>query len=390
MLALQRFLMANRTADPTAHRDVVALVDGGIVFDKRVRASLVAYPLVEVIDCTSAQVIAGGFNWRAYVRVMHLLCRALLGGATIWELLHRQYGLRAGSLLGGLRVSCSSFILAQRVVAHLSQRMGGVRVIHVHDLFCGIIGTELSRITGAKLIYDAHEVEFHRNRRNSWLRTAFDAIVENAVTDRAHEVRVVSAPILALYASLYRIPPERIRVVPNDHFEVRLQTEAINPPCSGRLALVYVGAGIRGRQLERLAAEASKLGVPVHSFFLGEVPLVAISSGWVIGRGDYADRLAALAASRRCAMWCCIDDVCLSYRLALPNKFFQAISMGIPIIASSRTYLADLVDTYDIGYVFTGSNFEAIVQEMQGAGFAHKLESVRSFRRGLTAGSVNL
>ena len=57
-----------------------------------------------------------------------------------------------------------------------------------------------------------------------------------------------------------------------------------------------------------------------------------------------------------------------SYRYALPNKFFQAQAVECPIIAYDETYLADVIDKYGCGLVFSDvsdTSFLNIVSEMQ-------------------------
>ncbi|MER2515704.1 MAG: glycosyltransferase [Candidatus Accumulibacter phosphatis] len=346
--------------------------------------------MVEIVDLVNGDVADPPLGFLVCLRALLMLLKALSRGHGLWSLLRRHYGLSPKNAAGGWSVSLRSFVRAQGVAASLLGRLDGVRLVHAHDLFCGVVGAELSKCSGAELVYDAHEVEFHRNRRNSWLRTAFDVVVERSVLDRTRELRVVNAPIAALYEHVHDVPRERIRVVLNDHFVNRCRERSFDVPEPGRLALVYVGAGIRGRQLDRLASEAKRLGVPVHAFFIGELPELAIAAGWVIGPRDYESALVSLVAVHRCVMWCCVDDVCLSYRLALPNKFFQALAVGIPVVAADGSYLADLVRTHDLGFVFDGRDLEKVVRGIQSPDFADKLASVRRFRFGLTAGLLRI
>jgi len=369
---------------------VVVLISEDSTHDRRVLAALADYPGADIVDAANEGGVGTPFRWLAYLQSAWLLMCAVLSGPGLWSLLGRQYGMRPRQVFAGLAVSLRSFVRARQVAWRLRSRLQGVSLIHAHDLFCGVVGLELSKWSGADLIYDAHEIEFHRNRRNSWLRTAFDVVVEKAVVCGAHELRVVNAPIATLYVRVHGISPARVRVVLNDHFVTHWRDGFPAVPSPDRLAVVYVGGGVRGRQLEQLAAATKSAGIPVHGFFIGEVPEVAKAAAWVLGARDYEGELVALVASHRCVMWCCVDDVCLSYRLSLPNKFFQALAVGIPVIAASGTYLADLVNTHHLGYVFDGRGFGTIVQEVRGPGFVDRVRSVQRFRLALTAGSVRI
>ncbi len=391
---LKRFPATGLTPDGTHKLDigqkVVVLISEDSTHDRRVIASLALYPGADIVDAAQESVANIPFCLLAYVQGALLLLGAVVRGPGLWFLLGRRYGLRPRQLFAGLRVSWQSFVRARQVALRLSSRLQSASLIHAHDLFCGVVGLELSKWSGADLIYDAHEIEFHRNRRNSWLRTAFDVVVEKAVVTRARELRVVNAPIATLYELVHGISSERVRVVLNDHFVTRWRDGFLAVPRPDQLALVYVGGGVRGRQLEQLAAAAKTAGIPVHGFFIGEVPEVATAAAWVLGARDYEGELVALVASHRCLMWCCVDDVCLSYRLSLPNKFFQALAVGIPVVAARGTYLADLVTTHNLGFVFDGCGFEAIVRGMRGPGFIDRVRSVQRFRLALTAGAVRV
>lgn len=369
---------------------IVMLVDEEITHDRRVLAALSGYHEAEILCCRSTSLSSGPLPIRVYVRGLFILLHAVVRGVCIWRILRRHFGLCAKDWTTGVLASLKAYFRAQRVAFNLRSRIDGARVIHANDLFCGLIATELSRWKNIDFIYDAHEVEFHRNRRNSWLRTAFDATVEYGIVRHAFEIRVVNVPIAALFQRVHGINPERLRVVPNNHFIQHSSDEPAKALSCGPLAFVYVGGGVRGRQLDKLSEGADQLGVPVHAFFIGNIPEVAIAGEWLIGPAEYEDELISLVASHRCAMWCCVDDVCLSYRLALPNKFFQALAVGIPVVVSAGTYLADLVIANNIGFVFDGSNLDKIVQEMRAEDFSDKLVSVRLFQKALASGSVRI
>jgi glycosyltransferase involved in cell wall biosynthesis len=373
-----------------AGQRVMVLISEDIARDKRVIASLADYPNLEVVDVGKEGGAGTPFSLLVYLHAAFVLLNAILRAPGVWSLLGRRYGLRPRQVLAGLPVSLRSFVGARKAALRLRSRLPGVSLIHAHDLSCGVVGAQLSQWAGVELIYDAHEIEFHRNRRNSWLRTAFDVAVEKTVVGRSRELRVVNAPIAALYQLIHGISPERVRVVLNDHFATRWRDGGFSVPSASRLAMVYVGGGVRGRQLEHLATAAKGARIPVHAFFIGTVPDLAKGADWVLGSSDYEGELVSLVASHRCVMWCCVDDVCLSYRLSLPNKFFQALAVGIPVVAAGGTYLADLVTAYHLGFVFDECNFDTIVKGMQGPGFSDLVRSVQRFRQALTAEIVTI
>jgi glycosyltransferase involved in cell wall biosynthesis len=288
-----------------------------------------------------------------------------------------------------LSASLKNTLRAHKIADGLQLQAEGVALIHAHDLFCGVIGAELVRRNGSRLIYDAHEVEFHRNRKNSWLRSAFDWSVEKYVIQSADEIRVVNARIADLYRLVYPGIESRLRVVSNDHFLPHsIDIESISN--SELASIVYVGQGVKGRQLEQLAIVTRDSELSVHAFFIGEVPELVIDAGWIIGPRDYENNLVALSKSQRCMMWCCVENICLSYQLALPNKFFQALAVGMPVIVSKNTYLSEIVQKYKLGIVFDDLNSDLLLNQIKSKKFIEWVENIISFRDDLSKGLVVL
>lgn len=384
-------VLGNVMLDGNSQRNslsVVVLIDEDIEHDRRVLMSLEEYLDIKIIDCRLLHQCTK-ISSRAYVKALCALVNALIGGFSLWRKLKKGYGLSFDSFGNGIKSSWKSHLWAHQVAEELRLQTNGVDVIHAHDLYCGLIGAQLASLNGARLVYDAHEVEFHRNRKNSWLRLAFDWAIEKRVIAGAHEVRVVNAPIADLYRYIYPEVTDRLRVVLNNHFPVH-PIHLENIPPSDYAKIIYVGGGVRGRQLEQLAVEVADSSISVHAFFIGKTPIVALEAGWAIGVEDYEPDLVALKTSHRCMMWCCVEHISLSYRLSLPNKFFQALAVGIPVIVSSGGYLEKLVGRYEIGAVFHGNNFEQIVKQIESDQFQFWVMQVKAFREGLRKGHIHL
>ena len=71
----------------------------------------------------------------------------------------------------------------------------------------------------------------------------------------------------------------------------------------------------------------------------------------------------------------------------MPNKFFQAMALGIPIIASKETYLGQLVEKYEIGLIHDGLTLEEIVQKAAGEDYFSWVQNVEKLRSGVVAGT---
>ena len=55
----------------------------------------------------------------------------------------------------------------------------------------------------------------------------------------------------------------------------------------------------------------------------------------------------------------------LSYYYALPNKFFESISAGLPVLTSQNPDMKQLVEQYDIGLTCDPSDSQAIAKTLQ-------------------------
>ncbi len=373
----------------TAQLKVIILVDGDVSYDKRILKSFASYTNFQVVDCLHLMQKGRKVSLTVYVEAFSALIFAVIGASKHWKQLRQLYDFTLDSFQKNIRSSWNSFLSAHLITEEIHMQTKGAGLIHAHDLFCGVIGAELVRRNGSRLIYDAHEVEFHRNRKNSWLRSAFDWSVEKHVIQAADEIRVVNTRIADLYRLAYPGIDSRLRVVSNDHFLPHsVDIEAISD--FEHASIVYVGQGVKGRQLERLAVVTRDSELSVHAFFIGEVPELAIDAGWIIGPRDYEDNLVAISKSQRCMMWCCVENICLSYQLALPNKFFQALAVGMPVIVSKNTYLSEIVQKYKLGIVFDDLNSHLLLNQIKSKQFIEWVENIISFRDDLSKGLVVL
>jgi glycosyltransferase involved in cell wall biosynthesis len=231
------------------------------------------------------------------------------------------------------------------------------------------------------LVYDSHELQVQRHRRAGWLRVLLEHEQEQRVVAAANEVRTVNLAVAQLMQKLHPTLSELPRVVTNDlyaHREVTVADTSLPP------ALVYVGRATRGRTLERLHRPLQELGFEVHGWLLGPPTASDHVGNWRHDARSYEDELAELARRRRCLMWCCVDTGSLSYRLATPNKLFQALALGIPSVVSPGTYLAELVQQVGIGVVDSG-DLPHLAERVRSSEYVTWVENVLSFRARLRA-----
>ncbi len=259
-------------------------------------------------------------------------------------------------------------------------------IIHANDLAAGLAVALARPGADTKVIYDAHELEVHRNRRTGWLRILIEHEQERLVIAAATETRTVNTAVARTMAKLHPSLAELPRIVPNDLYE---HHDVAAASALERPALVCVGRGLRGRRLEQLDREPAELGFEVCVWPLGGVmPRGVVGRHWRIGPDDYESSLLSTARERRCLMWCCVDSSALSYRLATPNKFFQALAVCMPVVASPGTYLSELVEAHGIGPISDGSDFPALRARVLSEEYVGWVNNVRRLRARIRDGSV--
>ena len=113
-------------------------------------------------------------------------------------------------------------------------------------------------------------------------------------------------------------------------------------------------------------------------------------ANWRFGPEDYEEHLLQLTRSRRCLMWCCVENACLSYYFGLPNKFFQALAIGIPVIAMRGTWLACIVERHGLGAIFEEGGLGAIIAAVNGPEFETWCSNIAPFRERIRDGRIKI
>jgi glycosyltransferase involved in cell wall biosynthesis len=230
-------------------------------------------------------------------------------------------------------------------------------VVHAHDaamLLPGLLG---ARLTGAKLVYDSHELATGVPYREvGWTR--FVSAVEKIALPRCAAVVTVTDGIADRLHERYRLR-QRPVVVRNvcglpaapPTGELRARLDIGDAPL-----VLHQGAAAPDRGCEVLIRAMAE--VPgAHLVFLGDE-----------GEPGYVDRLRALADSRvhfvpsvpverLLALTAEADvgvsllqDTCENHRLALPNKVFEYVAAGVPVVASDLPEMRRLIERHGIGW----------------------------------------
>ena len=222
----------------------------------------------------------------------------------------------------------------------------------------------VSKFRKVKLYYDSHEyytgvpeLENHPAKRKIWKR------LERWILPKLKHAFTVNDSIASLYFKEYGIRMQVVRNVPivsEKNTGVKSRSELGIP--EGKRILLFQGAGIN---IHRGAEEAMEAMLYLENFIL-----LFIGSGDVIEslkRESIALNLGERVKfiprqpmetlheyTRAADAGITIDkDTNINYRFSLPNKLFDYIQAGLPVIASEIPEVSRIVRQYDIGVIIT-------------------------------------
>jgi glycosyltransferase involved in cell wall biosynthesis len=247
-----------------------------------------------------------------------------------------------------------------------------VNVLVSNDLDTLLPNFMLSRLRGKKLVYDTHEfftgvpelVDRHRTRK-IWER------IEKWIFPKLSNIITVNESIAKIYEDLYHkklvvvrnVPPYRKLTgvksrkelnLPEDKFIVLLQGAWINVDRGGEEAiaamsfvenaiLLVIGGG---DVIDILKEKVAQNGLNEKVRFIPRIPFADLYNYTV-----NADLGLTLD-----------KDTNINYRFSLPNKLFDYIQAGVPVLASDLPEIRKIIDAYKVGEIIKSHKPEHIAE----------------------------
>jgi glycosyltransferase involved in cell wall biosynthesis len=284
---------------------------------------------------------------------------------------------RRRSRLPGLRLFAHAGQLERALVAQRPE------ILHAHDSNALLPVARAARRLGVPYVYDAHDLWTGRPRRGR-SRLYFAAsqlyfrMLEARLLPRAAAHLTVSPPIARYLERRYRLP--EVTLVPNypaagpdvEPRDLRSLAGAEGIPM-GADTILYLGGLMAERGIEGLVRAMTDLPA-AHLVLLGGGGL-APALGELAGQLDVAERVhllapvpsgevVAYAASATIGVSPIIPS-CLNYRYSLPNKLFQYMAAGIPVVASDFEQVREIVRGSDAGLTVDMTDRRAIVEAIR-------------------------
>jgi glycosyltransferase involved in cell wall biosynthesis len=217
----------------------------------------------------------------------------------------------------------------------------------------------ISKIKKVPLIYDSHEyftgVPELLNRP---LKRKIWKVVEKRIFPRLKTVFTVNDSIADLYENEYGIRPVVVRNVPERYHRLeKTDRRALGLPQEKRI-LILQGSGIN---VDRGAEEM----VEAMQYVRNAVLLIAGSGDVlpklkeIVKKKKLQDRVIFLPRQpyKKLMQYTSVADLGLTldkdtninYRYSLPNKIFDYLQAGIPVLASSLPEIRKIIETYEVG-----------------------------------------
>jgi glycogen(starch) synthase len=247
---------------------------------------------------------------------------------------------------------------AARIAAELA-----FDVVHAHDFVALPLGHALAQARGVPLVYDAHELWSQRFRvgRPRPLARRQDLTREQQLGATAAAVITVGDGLAARLR--HQFGWSNVHVVRNT-FPPLTGPERETPPTPNEA--LYAGRLGPGRDLETVAAASRMTAFPIR--LQGPV-----DANWtrhfhpghcVVEPAQHPD--VVTASMRRAGLVLVpLTDTCENHRVAMPNKLFQAVAAGVPVVAADVGALGELVRSRGIGVVYRPGNHDSLVAALR-------------------------
>lgn len=217
------------------------------------------------------------------------------------------------------------------------------QIINAHSLTVLPLATAIKWVTGAKLIYDPHELETETNGSSGY-RKKLEKIVEKNLIRFADHTIVVGHHIRDWYKGAYNLVNiDVIRNIPKNPCLSLSSSDVLHETFGighDKIIYLYLGALMRGRGIEIILDSFKLAGDPYHVVFVGfgeyeqlllEESMRAENIHFL--HGVNPDKVLQITSGADVGI-SLIENTSLSYYYCLPNKVFEYLLAGIPFIAS--------------------------------------------------------
>jgi glycosyltransferase involved in cell wall biosynthesis len=230
-------------------------------------------------------------------------------------------------------------------------------VVHAHNLASLPILVIYKLCYGSKVVYDTHELE---TERNTWgkLETLLAKIVEFSFIYFTDVIVVVNEDIGRFYKKKYGVNPYSINNVP-EFFKAKKSNylrEQFNISFDAKI-FIFIGALNPNRGIEEYINFFHNTDLNICLVFLGDGPLKNIvydahknsKKIYFHERVPHNDVVRIASSSDFSISVLKVGNPALSYNLSMPNKLFESMMSGIPILSGGMKSESRFVNENQVG-----------------------------------------
>ena len=281
--------------------------------------------------------------------------RQEIDGFTLWRVMPRVFGQRSGLKTTGKLIQ---LLLALPLVVGRMRR-SGAQAFHA-VAFTGLLIVALAGIWRRPVVYDTLELFFDRpfDGMPGWILALLKLL-------RPLEIRLMrhAAAVIAVSQGQADILVERHQiatpVLVRSAVDLRrLGQRAADFPAGEHRIVVHSGNMVEGRHLPELVSALPHLPADVVLVLMGsgvlQAELIALADSLGLRERLFIvppvppDSIAPTLAQADVAAVIIASEP-LNRLIALPNKFFEAVAAGLPLLTSHNPELERLVSAYQMG-----------------------------------------
>lgn len=269
-------------------------------------------------------------------------------------------------------------------------RKSNITIVNCHALASLPIGLLMKIFYGAKLVYDAHELETERNGLHG-VRKKLSVILERFIIRYVDLTIVVGESIADYYQNMYAIDRPTVVMNSPEKKDISLQNIFRNKLKIFQESKIFLYQGnlSKGRSIEMLCAAFAAISDNTNVIiFMGYGELEEYvksqaekSANIYFHPAVPPDEVLDYTASADVGL-CLIEPICKSYFLSLPNKLFEYLMAGLPLIVLNSYEQEKLVSDENLGIVIQDMSIEAIQKAIYSIAspsyYATNIERVRS------------